>query len=339
MILAGDIGGTRARLVLFAPGESTARFERTLPSREYSDFASLLSAFLELPGVVGRSTIEAAAFGIAGPVQGHGDEARVQATNLPWTLSASEIGKALGGARVRLVNDLIAVGLGAMASPVEQRVDLNPGSVSQIGHAAVIAPGTGLGEALFFHDGQRHHPMPSEGGHCDFGPNDEREASLLSFLRGRFGGHVSYERILCGDGFSSLYAFARHARLGRPAPDADRKLALASDPNALITQWATASEDECAVIACRLFARILGAEAGNLALKALPNGGVFLAGAIVGHVMPFLREHTLEGFLDKGRFATMLGGLPLWVVADGELGLTGARWLAEREVNSNPETP
>lgn len=331
MILAGDIGGTRSRLALFADDEPVARFEQTLSSRDYADFSALLSTFLDLAGGHQREPIKAAAFGIAGPVQGEGADARVRATNLPWSLSAATIGRALGGAPVRLVNDLIAVGLGALASPIDRRVNLNPEAASGKGHAVVIAPGTGLGEALFFHDGHGHRPMPSEGGHCDFGPNDEREMALLSYLRGRFGGHVSYERILSGDGFSSLYAFARHAELGRPASGADGQLAAACDPNALITQWANRGEDECAVIACRLFARILGAEAGNLALKALPTGGVFLAGAIVGHILPFLREQTLEGFLDKGRFATMLGRLPLWVIADGGLGLAGARELAERD--------
>ena len=335
MILAGDVGGTRSRLVLYEPGGAGRPVERTMASREYPDFASLLRAFLEEVEANRLDEIDAAAFGVAGPVRGEGGAACVRATNLPWTLSAAELSGVLGGASVQLVNDLIAVGLGALASPVEGRVVLNPEAEISSGHAAVLAPGTGLGEAIFFHDGRRHRPMPSEGGHCDFAPNDAREAALLSFLRGRFGGHVSYERILSGDGFSSLYAFARQASLGRAAADADRKLAETSDPNALITRWATDDEDECAVIACRLFARILGAEAGNLALKALPTGGVFLAGGIVGHVLPFLREHTLEGFLDKGRFATMLGRMPLWVVPEGGLGLAGARRLAERQTHAH----
>lgn len=338
MVLAGDIGGTRARLALFERGGAAACLERTLPSREYADFVTLLAAFLESADreVASREWfIEAAAFGVAGPVDREGGGARVRATNLPWTLSAAEIAEQLGGCPVTLVNDLIAVGLGALASPIDARLDLNPaaGAGEPQGHAAVIAPGTGLGEALFFHDGSRHRPMPSEGGHCDFAPNDEREAALLAYLRGRFGGHVSYERILSGDGFSSLYAFARHAGLGRCAPDADEQLAAAGDPNARITAWARDGADECAVIACRLFARILGAEAGNVALKALPTGGVFIAGGLVGHVLPFVREHTLEGFLDKGRFASMLGRMPLWVVADGELGIAGARRLAEQPIH------
>ena len=332
MILAGDIGGTRSRLALFEPGQDEARVERTLPSRDYADFGALLRAFLDSVDARQSGAIRVAAFGVAGPVRGEGRQARVQATNLPWTLSAEALGDVLDGAEVRLANDLVAVGLGAMASPSETRVNLNPEAAAGVGHAAVIAPGTGLGEAIFFHDGERHHAMPSEGGHCDFGPNDDREAALLTFLRGRFGGHVSYERILSGDGFSSLYAFARQASLGRTMADADRRLAEADDANALITRWAIHGEDECAAIACRMFARILGAEAGNLALKTLPTGGVFLAGAIVGHILPFLRDYTLEGFLDKGRFATMLGRLPLWVVPDGNLGLAGARRLAEGHI-------
>lgn len=334
MILAGDIGGTRSRLLLYQPGEVDAQVERTLASREYDDFPSLLRAFLEQVQASRFGPIDAAAFGVAGPVRGEGMAARVQATNLPWTLSAGALSDVLDGAKVHLANDLIAVGMGALSTPLDRRVNLNPEADGTAGHAAVIAPGTGLGEAVFFHDGTGHRPMPSEGGHCDFAPNDDREAALLTFLRGRFGGHVSYERILSGDGFSSLYAFARQAGLGRSAADADQRLAEASDANALITRWASQGDDECAVIACRMFARILGAEAGNLALKTLPEGGVFLAGAIVGHILPFLREHTLEGFLDKGRFATMLGRMPLWVVPDGNLGLAGARRMAEEKILS-----
>ncbi|HER33900.1 MAG: glucokinase [Halothiobacillaceae bacterium] len=335
MILVGDVGGTRSRLLLYEAGEGGTRAERTLASREHGDFPSLLRAFLKEVEAGRFGPIETAAFGVAGPVRGEGVGARVEATNLPWTLSAAELSDVLGGARVRLSNDLIAVGIGALVSGSGERVALNPSAEDAPGHAAVIAPGTGLGEAVFFHDGQQHRPMPSEGGHCDFAPNDDREVELLAFLRGRFGGHVSYERILSGDGFSSLYAFARAAGLGRCAPDADEQLAGVADPNARITAWAVEGTDECAVIACRLFARILGAEAGNLALKTLPTGGVFLAGAIVGHVLPFLREHTLEGFLDKGRFATMLGRMPLWVVPDGNLGLAGARRLAEAGMPSS----
>ncbi|HSH84887.1 MAG TPA: glucokinase [Guyparkeria sp.] len=350
MILAGDIGGTRSRLALFEAGQPEPYAERTLPSREYDDFATLLQAFLDEVGAGpgngpgngpdngrGRVAITEAAFGVAGPVRVEAGDARVQATNLPWTLSAASLSEILGGASVQLVNDLIAVGLGAMDCRMDQRVDLNPDGIQTPGHVAVIAPGTGLGEAVFFHDGERHHPMPSEGGHCDFAPNDEQEAELLAFLWHRFGGHVSYERILSGDGFSLLYAFARHNQLGRAAPKADRRLGEASDPNALITQWAARGEDDCAVLACRLFARILGAEAGNLALKVLPMGGVYIAGAVAGYILPFLREHTLEGFINKGRFATMLGRIPLWVVPDGDLGLAGARRLAEQQRISNED--
>ncbi|MGM0516011.1 MAG: glucokinase [Pseudomonadota bacterium] len=334
MILAGDIGGTRSRLAVYQPGHPEPVLERRFASEEYASLGEIVAAFhqeSESSGEFDWQSLRVAAFGVAGPVAGRPGEEVARTTNLPWTVSATEIRECLAGAPVRLVNDLVAVGMGAMASPVREREALNPGSRFEGGHVAVIAPGTGLGEAVFFHDGHRFLPMPSEGGHCDFAPNDRREDELLAFMRRRCDGHVSYERLLSGDGFSALYAFAREQELGRPAPDADRRLAESPDRNATVTRMAIDGEDECAVVACRLFARILGAEAGNLALKTLPFGGVFIAGAVAGHVLPFLHEEALGGFLDKGRFADLLARMPLWVVPDGDLGLAGARQLAEQE--------
>ena len=336
MILAGDIGGTRSRLAIYRPGHPAPVAERRYASDEYASLSEIVAAFRrEVEASEGQDwqNLRAAAFGVAGPVAGRAGEEMVRTTNLPWAASAVEIREDLAGAPVRLVNDLVAVGMGAMASSVRQREALNPRANFEGGHVAVIAPGTGLGEAVFFHDGHRFLPMPSEGGHCDFAPNDRREDELLAFMRRRCHGHVSYERLLSGDGFSALYAFAREQELGRPAPDADRRLADAPDRNAEVTGMAVEGRDECAEIACRLFARILGAEAGNLALKTLPFGGVYIAGAVAGHVLPFLREETLHGFLDKGRFRDLLARMPLWVVADGDLGLAGARELAEQELH------
>ncbi|WP_372591786.1 glucokinase [Guyparkeria sp.] len=336
MILAGDIGGTRSRLAVFRAGEPHPVVERHLPSADYASLPELLDDFrqgLEKDRQIEWQNIESAAFGVAGPVAGQPGEEVARTTNLPWTVSAAQVRELLADVPVRIVNDLVAVGLGAMASPVRRRVALNPDATFEGGHVAVIAPGTGLGEAVFYHDGHRFLPMPSEGGHCDFAPNNAREDELLAFMRRRCGGHVSYERLLSGAGFSALYAFAREHELGRSSPDADRRLSEAEDRNAMVTRMAANGEDECAMIACRFFARILGAEAGNMALKTLPFGGVFIAGAIAGHVLPFLREETLTGFLDKGRFSTLLGRMPLWVVADSGLGLAGARELAEQERN------
>lgn len=337
MILAGDIGGTRTRLAIYQVGHAMPVAERHYASEEHASLNEILAVFrreVEARDGLDWQNLNAAAFGVAGPVAGRPGEEVARTTNLPWTVSAAEIREDLAGVPVRLVNDLVAVGMGAMASPVRDREALNPGARFEGGHTAVIAPGTGLGEAVFFHDGHRFLPMPSEGGHCDFAPNDAREDELLAFMRRRYHGHVSYERLLSGDGFAALYAFAREQALGRPAPDADRRLAEAPDRNAVVTQMAGAGEDECAVIACRLFARILGAEAGNLALKTLPFGGVFIAGGIAGHVLPFLREETLDGFLDKGRFGDLLARMPLWVVAGVDLGLAGARELAEQELQA-----
>ncbi len=330
MILAGDIGGTKTLLALYEVDTGRVLFQKRFESAASNRFDKLLADFL---AEVGRSSfvnvaITAAGFGIAGPVTGELGSQKVQATNLPWLMDSHEISQQLGGVPVVFANDLVASGTAAIASKPAYRVALNPSAMETTGHAAVIAAGTGLGEALFYYDGVTHHPMPTEGGHADFAPNNALESELWAYLRRHHNGHVSYERILCGRGFYHLYGFVRDQGLAPESPHMVEKFAQVSDPSALITQQAVAGSDAISVRACQLFARIYGAEAGNLALKSLPFGGVFVAGAIAEHILPFLQQEFMRGFLDKGRFSELLQQIPVWVVSDPELALKGAAVLA-----------
>ncbi len=343
MILAGDIGGTKTLLALCDATDQRVLWQRRYESASAADFSSLLADFLqeaprqffsETPQV--QQAISAAGFGIAGPIGGTRGAQQVKATNLPWQLDSQQISAQIGGVPVVFANDLVASGTAAIHAPPSAKIALNPYArmhsnaffEASAGHAAVIAAGTGLGEALFYFDGTQHHAMPTEGGHCDFAPNNALESELWAYLRAKLDGHVSYERILCGRGFVDLYEFARAQGLAEETPHMLERLAKDQDQSAVITAQAVAGSDALSEIACRLFARIYGAEAGNLALKSLPYGGVFIAGAIAGHILPFMQREFMIGFLDKGRFAELLQHIPVWMVSDPELALKGAVQLA-----------
>lgn len=323
MILAGDIGGTKTLLALFrhgANGLETVR-EQSYASTSHAQFDSLMHAF------VGTDTVTAACFGVAGPVR----DGVCRATNLPWVLEETTLSGGLGGAPVRLLNDLQAAALGMLRLPAGQYVELNPLASTQArsGTTAVIAAGTGLGEAILYWDGQRYHALPTEGGHCDFAPNTPLEDALLVWLRSQLGGHVSYERILSGSGFSLLYRFLRDSSHAAESAGTAARMAAAPDANAVVTELGLAGEDALCVEALRLFARIYGAEAGNLALKCLAGGGVWVGGGIAPKILPALREGAfLEGFLDKGRFRALLESLPVRVALEPRAPLIGAAWQA-----------
>lgn len=333
MILAGDVGGTKTILGLFDRDTGALIRRKQYASGAHAALDGLIRDFL-----LADDRVAAAGFGVAGPVV----NGKVQATNLPWWIDAAVLadflqGYADGPVPVTLANDLVASGTAALASGHDERVALNPDAEEQVGHVAVIAAGTGLGEALFHHDGARHLAMPTEGGHCDFAPNSPIEDDLLVFLRHRFQGHVSYERILSGSGFLHLYEFARQARLAPERSVVAEALKVADDPNAVITRFGVAEGEQgdgLCRIACALFARIYGAEAGNLALKGLTRGGVFVAGAIAGHILPLIRREFMAGFLDKGRFGQLLEQMPVWMISDPDLALKGAHVLARRSLDT-----
>lgn len=322
MLLAGDIGGTKTVLALYRQraGELELEREASVPSRDHALFEDILDAFLG----VDRPVLRAAAFGVAGPVV----EGRSKTTNLPWLLEESGLSVRLG-CPVRLLNDLEAAALGMLHLPPGQREPLSGVRRGRDGMTAVIAAGTGLGEALLFWDGARYHVQPTEGGHCDFAPNSAEEDALLAYLREELGGHVSVERVLSGPGLLNIWSFLRETRRVPMDEVVRRIIETSADPSAVIAERALDGSDAACVHALTLFSRIYGAEAGNLALKCLPDAGVLVGGGIAPKILPFLQRGSfMQGFLDKGRFRSLLQSYPVEVVLEPRAPLLGAAHVA-----------
>ncbi len=325
MILAGDIGGTKTVLGLFekvGPELKKVREQRFL-SQKHGSFEELLTAFLAGPDKVPITT---GCFGVAGAVI----DGRCRTTNLPWLLDERTLTPAIGARRVVLLNDLAAMAFGMLHLRSEQFAVLQKGARPRgSGTAVVIAAGTGLGEALLHWDGRQHYPAPSEGGHVDFAPRTDREMDLLRYLQRKFD-HVSYERVLSGPGLHNIYDFLRETGVCTEAATIAEKL-KDEDPGAIISQEALAGGDPLCSAALELFAEMYGAEAGNLALKAVAIGGVFVGGGIAPKILPILqRGHFLRGFLHKGRFADMLKNIEVCVSLEPETPLLGAAHYAAR---------
>jgi glucokinase len=318
MILAGDIGGTNARLAYFQPrnGHLQLVSERVFPSREHSELGEIVSEFLKDSG----TRPDVACFGIAGPVR----NGRVETSNLPWVVEQSRLAKQISLPSTLLINDLEASAWGIGGLGPNDLVALNKVEDAAIGNQAVIAPGTGLGEAGLFWDGHRHHVFACEGGHCDFAPNDDLQIELLRFLRVRFG-HVSYERILSGPGLVNVYEFLRAAGWGKEPTELSVAL-KGSDPAAAISNSALDGSSPMAKKALEIWVSVYGAEAANLALKAMATGGLFLAGGISPKILPELTGTPIfmQAFLDKGRLRALVETVPVHVVTNEKAGLLGA---------------
>lgn len=311
MILAGDIGGTNARLAYFQPqnGHFHMVSEKVFPSREYTEFGDIVSKFL----AESSARPEIACFGIAGPVH-HG---RVETSNLPWVIEQSRLAKQIQLPATLLINDLEANAWGIGALGGNDLVSLNS-VVPSNGNQAVIAPGTGLGEAGMFWNGKHYEVFACEGGHADFAPQGDLQIELLKFLAAKFG-HVSYERVLSGPGLANVYEFLRAQN-----PEGAKEMAELADP-AAISSAALTGSDRLAEQALDLWISIYGAEAGNLALKIMATGGIFLAGGISPKILPKLKGPTfLRAFLEKGRLRPLLESIPVQVVMNDNTGLLGA---------------
>jgi len=321
VILAGDVGGTKTQLALIEPGGSARapRASQRYASREHASLEALVEAFLKETGT--RPT--RAVIGIAGPVVDN----RCETTNLPWTMSGDLLSDSLGGAPVTLLNDLVttAWGLGELES---RDLFVLQGGTPVRGNRALIAAGTGLGEALLVRDGDRWVPSASEGGHVDFASRDEFEDGLSRWLRERYG-RVSYERVLSGPGLADLYRYHRERALGDEPASFAAEFDRAADPAAAVTQAALAGGCERARLTLERFCSIYGAEAGNLALKALAVDGVFLGGGIAPKIAPILGAGGfLAAFATKGRLSPLLERIPVAVILDEHTSLWGAARVA-----------
>lgn len=312
MILAGDIGGTKTTLAL-CDDHGVIQREATEKSGDWSSLEQIVEKFA--PG-----TVRAACFGVAGPVVG----GVAKITNLPWTIASASLTKLLGGAKVELQNDLQATALGMLVIPDSSFTVLQPGERPTNATVVVIAPGTGLGEATLFHDGRTYRALPSEGGHADFAPGTEEEIRLLRYLRGLYGEHVSYERVLSGDGIADLYGFCRTQADSNEPAWLTAELS-SGDKNAAIAKAALANRDTCAVRALAMFVEVLGAEAGNLALRGVATGGIIIGGGIPPKILPALQTGALLARLTaKGRFQTWTRALSVRVALEPRAALLGA---------------
>ena len=321
MLLAADVGGTNARLALYADDGVTQARVQVYPSHEHPSFEAVAHAFLGAE----KANVRAAVIGVAGPVV----DGRCAATNLPWTLDEKRISAELGVPRVRLINDLVALGLGAIAVPLDQLVLVHGGRAPRTSGAnlAVIAAGTGLGEALFVWDAdtKRYLASATEGGHCTFAPRTTLEVELMGYLSARFGGHVSWERVVSGPGIGNLYDFFKDHKGVAEDAAAGAAIASAADRNREIAKRAADRSSAPAERAIELFASLYGAEAGNLALKSLAVGGVYVAGGIAAGLAPRLPSLPfVASFRDKGRMGKLLEDVPIAIVKDSSIGLSGS---------------
>ncbi len=321
MILAGDVGGTKAHLALydFIDGKLESTRDEKYAAKDYSGVEEIVKEFL------GAQTVTAACLGVPGPVR----DGRLRLTNLPWTLDSRELSVSLGINHVFLINDLEANGYGINELAADQIYTLSEGDPSQIGNRALIAAGTGLGECLLIWNGHSHVPYPSEGGHADYAPRNEDEIDLLRFLKQKYNGRISWERVVAGMGLTNIYEFLREVRgVDEPAWLATRM--VAEDPNAVITELALAAKSEICEKALDMYVSAYGAETGNLALKLLSVGGVYVGGGIAPRIIEKLKDgRFMKAFTDKGRLSQLLVNMPVRIILDSRAALLGAAAYAE----------
>jgi len=329
MILAGDIGGTNTRLAVFSndAGPKHPLVRETFPSSEYAGLEGIVKQFLS-----GRDlTITSACFGVAGPVK----DGRATITNLPWIIEEKILSLELGLERVRLLNDLEAIASSIPHLGADDIETINHGEPVHNGTMALIAPGTGLGEAFLTWDGNHHVAHSSEGGHANFAPANQLEADLLQYM-GRHYRHVSCERICSGIGIPNIYNFLRETgRFHVPVWLAE-EIAGAEDPSPVIFRYALAPEKKSAICVAvlEIFISALGTEAGNLALKVLADGGVYLGGGIPPKIRESLRQGGfMQAFGNKGRLSISLLPMPVHIITQPDAALLGA---ACRELSLYP---
>lgn len=325
MILAGDVGGTKCNLALFSKkdGKLTSVFRQRFRSKDFAQFDLIAKEFARQAAThLAGEKIEAAGFGIAGPVINN----RVRATNLPWMIDAAVLSQELDVKHIVLLNDLGAWGHSIEYLEPEQFLVLNEGKAEPGGTRGLLAAGTGLGESLLAWDGSRYRVIPSEGGHSDFAPHTEQQIELLRFMKRRYP-QVSWELILSGRGFRTLHEFLSPAVKHPTFDDPD------ADPAPEITKNALAKTCPVCVETLDLWTDIYGAEAGNLALKVLALGGVYVAGGIAIKILDKMKDgRFFQAFKDKWHFENLLKNMPVSIILDENAPQLGAAYEALRLV-------
>ena len=326
MILAGDVGGTKVHLALYnmIDGHLVPVRDEKFPAHEFPALEGAVEHFLGA-GSEDRKSITAACFGVPGPVR----DGRLKLTNLPWTLDCRDLERLLGIPHIYLINDLEANGYGIPQLAPDKIFTLHDGDPNATGNQGLIAAGTGLGEALLVWDGKTHIPIPSEGGHCDFAARNEREIALLHYLHQTLNGRVSFERVVSGLGIKNIYAFLRDVEKLDEPQWLKARLA-AEDPNAVIGECAEDGSSWICFETMKIFAAAYGAETGNVALKVLATGGMYLGGGIAPKSLKTLQSGAfIAAFLDKGRLSPLLQSIPVRVILDDTCALLGAAAYAE----------
>jgi glucokinase len=323
IVLAGDVGGTNARLATVELNGRSARVaqQARYPSRDYPGLTPIVRGFCE--GLASRP--DRACFGIACPVVG--DDCI--APNLPWTINARKLADEIGIPRSTIINDFVAVGYGVELLGPADLATLQEGTPVPQGPIAVIGAGTGLGQGFLFWEGDHYRVLPSEGGHGDYAPHNKLQTGLFQFLHEQFG-RVSWERLLSGAGMVNVYRYLLAAGAAPEQPSVRREMEK-EDPAAVITRHALAKTDCLADRALDLFCELLGAQAGNLALTVISTGGVYLAGGIAPRIAERLKSGPfLTAFRDKGRMTELLSRIPVHVITNPNVGLLGAAAVAAR---------
>jgi glucokinase len=319
MILAGDIGGTNARLAAFETEGNRLQcvVEKIYASKQHSGLPEIVTDFVKTEGIPAQS----ACFGVAGPVRG----GRSKISNLPWVIDSRELASQLRLRSVGLINDLEALAYGLDALESKDFVTISEGACDSEGNMAVVSAGSGLGEAGLYWDGFRHHPFACEGGHTEFAPKNDDEVELLQYLMKKYGHqHVSYERILSGPGVLNVYEFLRDTGKEEEPDWLKQQLSTSLDMPALISQLGVSKKAPICDRTLSIFVSIFGSEAGNCALKMMATGGVFVAG-IAGKIVARMKEPAfMESFLDKGRMKALLETVPIKIVLNDDSGLIGA---------------
>ena len=324
IILAGDIGGTKTNMAFFEiqNGKLVATVEEQYVSRDYASFDDLAKRFLrEHP-----RQADYACLGVAGPCR-HG---RCKAMNLPWVVDAKKLRIELNVPSVIVINDLEATAYSIAVLPPEDFAVIQPGASDADGNAAVIAAGTGLGEAGLLWDGHRHRPFACEGGHSDFAPRNPLEAGLFEFLRNE-SGHVDWECVLSGPGLRNLYRYLRNLPDAKPSQTVADEMRT-NDPSAVISRAALADQCPVCVAALNLFVSLYGAEASNLALKMMATGGMYIGGGIAPKILKAMTGGIFtDAFVDNGRLRSVLEQIPIHVILTDKAALLGAAQCARRE--------
>lgn len=328
MILAGDIGGTKTILALYKQEKKNwvCCKKETYFSADFDSFEKLINTFLNEQA---NFQIESVCVGVAGPIE----NGNCITTNLPWVIKQKDFSSQISAKYICLLNDFEATAWGVLALPEKDFVELNPDARESVGNIAILGAGTGLGEAILLYNKGEYHVLATEGGHTDFAPRNELEIGLLRYLMDLYPDHVSYERVVCGQGLVNIYQYLKSIQYAQTNSETESRI-RSEDAAAVISEKAVASEDGLCFKALEMFCEIYGAEAGNLALKCLPKAGIILAGGIAAKILPAIQQGKfMNGYLGKGRYEVLLRNISVKVCLNPEIALLGALSVAKKMQN------